>query len=249
MATSNVKAVGDGFWNIRGTFRVGLIDIGTHASLVRLADGRHVFLDAYTLDDETRAWADSIVGPDGPAAIINLHPFHTVHVRKMAAAFPNAKLYGTARHHQRFTELTWEPQQTETSEFAELFDADFAFTVPRGVELVPDNENFHFASVLAVHRPSRVLHVDDTLTIARLPKPLGAVLGFHPTLRFVLEKRAGAAADFRGWTTELIDLCRQVGTICAAHNGILRGDDIQKRVTKVVRGADRLLARHERRHG
>src|SRR3982750_2046214 len=42
--------VADGFWNIRGPHRIGgILDVGTHASLVRRASGAFVFLDSYTM--------------------------------------------------------------------------------------------------------------------------------------------------------------------------------------------------------
>ena len=44
---SNVIEVAEGFWNIRGSFKIaGLYDLGTHASLVRRASGKLVLLDA-----------------------------------------------------------------------------------------------------------------------------------------------------------------------------------------------------------
>lgn len=254
---ARVKAVADGFWNIRGSFRLGPVDLGTHTSLVRLADGRHVFLDAYTLDDETRRWAETTMGDAGPAAIINLHPFHTVHVEAMASAFPNAKLYGTARHHERFAGLRWEKERTEDEAFAALFDADFSFSVPRGVDFVPKNPNLHFASVVALHRSSRVMHVDDTLVVAKLPKPLRSlkreVVSMHPTLAVVLERRTGAAAAFRTWTKELVELGRQADTLCAAHSAIVTaGDDgrtIADRIESALKLVRPVVELHERRYG
>ncbi|MFT6377963.1 MAG: hypothetical protein ACJARS_004626, partial [bacterium] len=45
--------VADDFWNIRGSFKIfGVVDIGTHASLVRRPNGRFVLLDAYTLSGD-----------------------------------------------------------------------------------------------------------------------------------------------------------------------------------------------------
>lgn len=251
-----VRSVGDGFWNVRGSFRLGPVDLGTQASLVRLADGRFVWLDAYDLDDETRRWAAEVVGPAGVAAILNLHPFHTLHVRAMAAAFPGAKLYGTARHHARFPDLRWEPERTEDPALHARFADDLAFTVPRGVDFVPANENLHFASVLALHRATRVLHVDDTLLYVRLPGLLRRwkpdVVRLHPTLRRVLEPRPGAAADFRAWCDELRALARQADTLCAAHSGVLppgRGAPLAERVDAAIDAVASVVDRHEKRHG
>ena len=79
----HIIQVADGFWNIRGSFKVaGLIDIGTHTSLVRRSDGRFLLLDSYTLKDSFAAQVDELTGGQGNvAAVLNLHPFHTIHGR------------------------------------------------------------------------------------------------------------------------------------------------------------------------
>jgi hypothetical protein len=47
--SGKILHVADDFWNIRGSYRVGgVIDVGTQASLVRLASGKFVMLDSYT---------------------------------------------------------------------------------------------------------------------------------------------------------------------------------------------------------
>ena len=55
--------VADGFWNIRGSFKVlGMLDLGTQSSLVRLQSGRFVLLDCVPLgpgvDEEIRRLTD-----------------------------------------------------------------------------------------------------------------------------------------------------------------------------------------------
>ncbi len=256
----DVVDVGDGFWNIRGSFKVGgLVDVRTHCSLVRLASGKFVFLDAYALPDEVKAWVDAQTdGGKAVEAILNLHPFHTVYVRKKLRMYPHAKLFGTVRHHGKHDDLPWEEEHAETESFAERFAADFDFTVPRGVELVPDDENLHFSSVLAIHRASKTLHVDDTLNYARLPKILSGlkkdVLRFHPTLGKVLERRAGAVKDFRAWAEELIERLRDVDNLCTAHVGNLLasendGPSIAARVRKAYDKLDGTLSKHASRYG
>lgn len=261
MATpKDVADVGNGFWNIGGSFKVGgLVDVGTHASLVRLASGKYVFLDAYTLPDDVRAWVDERTGGgEAIEAILNLHPFHTLHVRRAHERYPQAKLYGTARHHDKFGDLPWEPERTETEAFAERFSADFDFTVPRGVELVPADENLHFSSVLAIHRASKTLHVDDTLNYAPLPKLVHGlkrdVLRFHPTLSKVLERRAGAVREFRRWAEELIERLGGVDNLCTAHiDNLLASDNhgpsIAERVEKAYGKLDRKLKKHQAKYG
>jgi hypothetical protein len=207
----------DGFWNIRGSFRIAVVlDIGTQASLVRLASGRFVLLGGYTLAGAVRdrVWALT----DGGAAIdavIHLHPFHTVHVAPLHAQLPHAALYGTARHVRRAPDLPWQELRAEDPAMNELFDGELAFTVPDGLHLVPEDGRVHASSVLALHRPSRALHVDDTLTYVGLPLIGG--LAFHPTVSRALEQRAGAAVAFQAWAEGLIAMCDGVDHLCTAH--------------------------------
>lgn len=243
--------IADGFWNIRGSFKIaGIVDIGTQASLVRLDDNRFVLLDSYTLSDDVKdqIWALTD-GGKAIEAVLNLHPFHTIHVKRIHQQLPHARHYGTARHHQKAPELTWQPEVTESPEFAALFAEHFDFTVPRGVHFVPDNPNHHFASVLALHKPTGVLHVDDTLTFTRLPFIGG--LSFHPTLAKVLEERQGAVTDFRAWVDELLGLCEHVQHICPAHMRSLPTTDTSavQQVRTALGKVEKTLDAHQKRWG
>lgn len=241
--------IADGLWNIRGSFKVlGVLDLGTQSSLVRLRSGRFVLLDCVPLgpgvEEEIRRLTD-----DGSKleAIINLHPFHTLHVAKVAKAFPEATLYGTARHHTKRSALPWAPQKTETAAFAERYADDFDFLIPRGVDFIPDDENLHFASVLAIHRETKTLHVDDTINYVALP--LVKRLSFHPSLGGVLERRKDAANEFRSWARELIDRCKTVEHICTAHMRLPapgQFSPIADELGRALQRAEKTLQRHER---
>ncbi len=221
--TDEIIRIADDFRNIRGSFRIlGFVDIGTQASLVRLASGRFVLLDSYTLQGDVKREVLELTD-DGAAveAILNLHPFHTVHCAAMHRDFPNAKLYGTDRHAERAPELPWEALRTDHKELHEKYAQDFDFSVPRGVHFVASNENVHFSSVLAYHRASKTIHVDDTLMFMRFP---WRRVSFHPTLMQALEERAGAAADFRAWATGLAESWRDAENLCAAHTSALTAE-------------------------
>lgn len=259
--TDRVLEVADGFWNIRGSFKVaGLVDVGTHASLVRRANGKLVFLDSYTFKGEVEREVRDLTN-DGKdvEAVLNVHPFHTVHVRRMHEQFPNAKHYGTARHLSRYPELRWETLRTEDPELHEMFSDDFDFSIPRGVDFISSNQNIHFSSVLVYHRASKTIHVDDTLNYTRLPK-VARVIGqtdsttFQPTLPFALEKRAGAAQDFRRWGEELAERWGEAQNLCTAHTAALLagkndGASIRDRILEALDKTRRTLRRHERKHG
>jgi hypothetical protein len=258
---TEIIEVADGFWNIRGSFKVGgVVDVKTHVSLVRLGSGHFVFLDSYSLDRDTRSRISDIVGSDGTIeAILNVHPFHTVHVEKMHEMYPEARLYGTARHLERFPDLPWEAERTEDSDLHALYADDFDFSVPAGVDFIPANENIHFSSVLVMHRATRTIHVDDTFMYVRFPGVLRRFgiqgsLGFHPTLSSALEKREGAAAEFRGWAEDLIEDWGDAENLCAAHMAPLlaadnRGASIAARLQKALKKSASSLYIHRRRYG
>lgn len=210
-------AIGDDFWNIRGSFKLaGLVDLGTQSSLVRLQSGNFVLLDAYAFEGEILEEVMRLTsGGEKIEAVINLHPFHTVHVEEVSKLFPSARQYGTSRHPQEVPSVNWEPERVEDAAFHELYAQDFLFSVPRGVAFVPSNEKVHFASVLAYHKRSRTLHVDDTLTWLDLPLVGG--LKFHPTLKWALEPRKGAADEFEAWLEELASLSDTIDHLCTAH--------------------------------
>jgi hypothetical protein len=258
---SHIIHVADDFWNIRGSFKIGgVVDIGTHASLVRRGNGRFVLLDSYTLSGEVeREVLELTNGGQDIEAILNVHPFHTVFARKMHERFPSAKLYGTARHVSRLPELPWEVLRTEDPELHAMFAADFEFSVPRGVDFISANENVHFSSVLVLHRASKTIHVDDTLMYVRLPRPMRLLglpdaMSFHPTLAKALEKRSGAASDFRDWAEELAERWRDAENLCAAHTATLaaqknKGASIRARLLKALGKIGGKLTAHERKYG
>ncbi len=259
--THRILPIADGFWNIRGSFKVaGVVDVGTHASLVRRGDGSFVFLDSYTLSDEVEREVLALTnGGDAISAILNVHPFHTVHVRWMHEHFPNAALFGTARHLDKFPELPWEPLRVEEPALHERYADDFAFQVPRGVDFISKNENVHFSSVLVLHRATQAIHVDDTLMYVRLPKlarRLGRsdICSFHPTLTQALERRAGAADDFERWASTLASEWGGARHLCAAHTAALtaennRGPTIEERIVQALSKVRPKLERHRRKYG
>lgn len=253
--------VSSNFWNIRGSFKVGgVVDIKTQVSLLRLCNGNYLFLDSYSLGHSAVDRVADIVGSNGKIqAILNLHPFHTVHVKRMHELYPSARLHGTVRHLALFPDLPWEAERTEETELHALYADDLDFSVPRGVDFVSANSNIHFSSVLAMHTASGTIHVDDTLMYIPLPRLLRLVgirdsLGFHPTLSMALEKRAGAVTEFRDWAQQLIDDWRDAQNLCAAHSGTLlardnTGASISKRLEKALRKCEPRLRIHRLRYG
>jgi hypothetical protein len=257
---SKIIELGDDFWNIRGSFKIGgIIDIGTQASLVRRANGKFVFLDSCALSAASLETIDALTdGGNDIEAILNVHPFHTVHVTSMHERYPHASLYGTARHRDKFPELPWQSACTEDPELHALFADDFEFSVPSGVDFISANENIHFSSVLVFHRSSKTIHVDDTLMLVRLPVMrwlgMAPLVSFHPTLAKALQRRAGAAGEFRQWAEQLAESWQTAENLCAAHLTIMKGrtnsgKSISQRVLGALDRVDKTLAAHDRKYG
>ncbi|MFT5712794.1 MAG: hypothetical protein ACI9DQ_001202 [Glaciecola sp.] len=254
-----ILKISDTFWNIRGEFKVfGLLNIGTQASLVKRSNGLYVLLDAYTLQGDIKQQVDSMTnnGVD-IEAIINLHPFHTMHVEKAHADYPNAKLYGTQRHMDKFPDLPWQVELTDSSEFARLFSEDFEFSVPRGVDFISHNENLHFSSVMAYHLASKTIHVDDTLMLLRLPGLFGVLkspeVSFHMTLSRTLERRKGAADDFRLWVAQIAEQWSDAKVLCAAHSQTLvvknTSPSIAAMIMIALQREEKMLNAHKKKFG
>ena len=257
---SKLIHISDDFWNIRGSFKIaGIIDIGTQASLVRLKSGKFVFLDSYTLDGSVLREVDQLTNHGkNVAAVLNLHPFHTIHVKWMHEHYPKARHFGTARHLSKFRDLKWQGSRTEDIATQAKFAADFEFSVPRGVDFISDDENVHFSSVLVFHPASKTIHVDDTLMYIRLPVlmrffGLTDAVSFHLTLSKVLEKRPGAAQDFRHWAGELAENWQDAANLCAAHTATLITEhdqpSIHDRIIKALGKVESTLKSHERKYG
>ena len=257
--TDKILKISDDFWNIRGEFKVfGLLNIGTHASLVKRGNGKFVLLDAYTMQDDIKQQIDSLTNNGNDIeAIINLHPFHTVHVEQAHEDYPNALLYGTQRHIDKFPNLLWQAELSNSNEFATLFAEDFEFSVPRGVDFISKNEHLHFSSVLAYHKESKTIHVDDTLMYLQLPGLLSVLkspeVSFHMTLSRTLERRKGAADDFRLWVADLAEQWSDAKVLCAAHSSTLfiknQSPSIAAMIMKALERVETTLKYHEKKFG
>lgn len=225
--TNTIKHLAENFWNVRGDFKIAhVINIGTHMSLVRKPDGRFVLIDAYEPDERDRT-ALMVLTDNGSLidAVLNVHPFHTVHCKFVHEMLPHARLIGTRRHHEQTPQLDWDPARIEDVATQQQFSDLFDFSIPAGLDFVPEDESIHASSVLVRHRQSGIVHVDDTLMYLTPPSLVKLVvpepkLRFHPKLADALQKRAGAADEFVRWANDLARDWADTRVVCAAHNGI-----------------------------
>ena len=248
----------DDFWNIRGSFKIAkVIDIGTHMSLVRRPNGRFIVIDSYDLAADALEEFLALT-EDGRAvdAIVNVHPFHTVHCKALRDVLPNAKLFGTRRHWEEVPDLGWDPAAIEDDATQSLFADALDFSVPRGIDFVSADDSVHVASVLVRHRASGIVHVDDTINVLMPPALLKSLfpeprLRFHPMLKKALQERSGAADDYVKWARDLAREWAGTPAVCAAHSAVRELDvgQWEAEILEAIDDVEDTLAAHRANFG
>lgn len=256
--TDRIVGLGSGFWTVRGDYRIaGVLNVGTQMALIEIEPGRFIALDSYR--PAGSAFEKMMQLTDGGSAVeavLNLHPYHTDYCSQAARLFPRARFYGTARHLSRCPDVQWQSATVDQPIVWAHYADHIEFTVPDGVDLVTQSPHVHFGSVLAFHRASGTVHVDDTFSTGMLPSALswldrGPPLRLHPTLGGALRKERGAAARFRSWMRETGERWKEARQVCAAHNGIVEmaPGGFPGHVSAALNHVAKTLARHERRYG
>ncbi len=189
-------------------------------------------------------------------AVLNVHPFHTVHCETLREMLPNARLIGTRRHHQKLSHLRWDLDLIEDKATQQQFSDCLDFSIPAGVEFIPEDESIHVSSVLVRHGESGIVHVDDTLMYLDMPALLekfgaGPKLRFHPKLADGLQKRPGAADDFAAWARSLALDWDNISIICAAHKGIMQlaDSDFREAIEVALDHSSGTLEKHRETFG
>lgn len=237
--SDKIHDLGAGFWNIRGTFRIGgVINIGTQCSLIQLASDRFIFLDSYELTGDVRERVMALTDNGNKVeAVLNLHPFHTVHCIQMAADFPKATFYGSSRHHKKVPEITWAEDLVESDAVAERYP-ELEFSIVQGIDYISSNDMIHAGSLLAYHPASKSLHVDDTF-MSPPTKLLEAVLPdliLHPTTKKAVKNEPNAGKQYCDWATNLAHEWRDVRHFCAAHSYLVtfHGGEFEQALLKAI---------------
>ncbi|MGP9688955.1 hypothetical protein ACT3TH_07330 [Psychrobacter sp. AOP22-C1-C5] len=237
--SDKIHDLGAGFWNIRGSFRIGgVINIGTQCSLVQLASGRFIFLDSYALTGDVRDEVMALTN-NGQAveAVLNVHPFHTIYCEEMAKDFPQATFYGSSRHHKKVPKVQWANDLVESEAVAQHYP-ELEFSVSKGIYYISPNEMIHAGSLLAYHPASKSLHVDDTFMSPPM-KLLEAVLPeliLHPTTKKALTDEPDAGKQYCDWATNLAHEWRDVRNFCAAHSYLVsfKEGEFEKALLKAI---------------
>ena len=222
--TDETYDLGAGFWSIRGSFiKNGILDIGVQCALIRLSSERFIFIDSYTLTGDVRQQVMALTN-DGQnvEAVLNVHPFHTVHCVQMAKDFPQATFYGSSRHPEQVPEVNWADDLVESDSVAARYP-ELKFSLPQGIHYISPDETVHASSLLVYHPASQSIYVDDTFEIPP-SKRFNAVqpnLGLHPTTKKALKDDANAGKEYCDWAIELAHEWRSGRHFCGAHSGLV----------------------------
>lgn len=255
---ADMRQLAPDFWNIRGRHRIGgVLEVGTHMSVVRRQNGRFVVVDGCPLDGAQREALLVLTGKGALVqAVVHVHPFHTLHVEDTHRLFPAAKLYGTARHRDQSPALPWVGDPVETWDEEHPLADLFELSVPGGVEFVCPDERVHVASVLVRTRDSGIVHVDDTLNVIAAPGALGrllpqSALRMHPMLGRALRPQAGAADAYAAWARALAARWGETPVVCAAHSAVrmLPAGGFARELEAALERVARTLDRHRARYG
>jgi CxxC motif-containing protein len=147
-----IREIAPGFYNLRTNFKVlvGILNIGTHMSFLKLSNGKFLVIDTVPLDDEgvIKKEIDELTnnGQD-MEAVVACHPFHTLAFRGFYAAYPNVPYYGTPRHLRNIKDIPWVGDvQTVLDKWA----PEVQMRIPAGAEFVapqPESYKYEFFSI------------------------------------------------------------------------------------------------------
>jgi hypothetical protein len=222
--------VGPRFWNIRGQFKIfaGLINIGTHMSIIGLNNGKFLIVDTIPLDPHVKTSIDYITNNGSLIeAVLATHPFHTLAFPGFYAAYPNVPYYGTPRHIRNLPDIKWVGDLNDCATRSK-WSPEVEMRIPDGAEFVapvPEKTN-HFSCVFVYHRQGRTIHVDDTIFYTDQPGFLLKVAGFrhgdmsfHPSIKaHGLYPTPEAPYQFKSFIAGIINDW-EFDNIVAAHTG------------------------------
>jgi hypothetical protein len=178
-----IKLIEPNLYHIRAEFRVimGLVNVGTHMSIVKLPNGKFLVIDTVPLDDQLREEIDELTNKgEDIEAVIATHPFHTLSFQAFHDAYPTVQFYGTPRHLRIKKDINWDGDITENLKNWE--SSGIYMRIPDGAEWEfpqPEASN-HFVAIWVYIEKAKTIHVDDSVSLYNNPNWLVKAVGFQP---------------------------------------------------------------------
>jgi len=226
--------IGPGFWNIRASFKklAGLIDIGTHMSIIKLSNDKFLIIDTVPLDENLKKEIDELTENGKKIeAVVATHPFHSLAFPDFYKTYPNTLYYGTPRHVRNQTFIPW-GGHVHDEEIRKKWEPDVQMRIPAGAEFIaPEPEAYnHFNSMWVYHPKSATIHVDDTVNYFQDPGLILKMVGknkgkmeFHDSMKGPgLHPTPEAPLQFKSWVEDILKDW-DFDNICCAHIGVKIG--------------------------
>jgi len=253
-----IVEIGPGFYNIRSEFRAlkGLVNIGTHMSLIRLNNGSFIAIDTVELDDELKAEIDQLTdNGKNLSAVISAHPFHTLSFPGFYEAYPTPQYIGTPRHIRNIKSIPWSADISQ-EEVRARWSPEIEMRIPAGAEFnspQPESTN-HFNSVWVYHRPSGTLHIDDTVFYFDNPSLILKIGGKkHDDMEFHncmsgpgLYPTPDAPKIFKKWVQDILNDW-DFNNMCIAHIGNKIGG-AKERLRQTLENAEPIFKKLEKQN-
>lgn len=233
---SRMIEIGTNFWNIRDSFLYfgGLVDIGTHMSLIRLSTGKFLVIDTCNVNTTDKQKIDTLTENGTKIeAVIATHPFHTVYFKPFHKWYPNVPYYGTPRHLRMIPEIQWAGDISQPDNLSRWESENIFLRIPTGGDFDPVDQKNHFSTVFVFHAASKSIHIDDTVLFFDHP---GCVLNCfgksHGSMEFWnlkkgLKPTKEAPGEFRDFIQQVINDW-DFENIIAAHTGNIIGGAKEK---------------------
>jgi len=225
-----IVEIGPNFYNIRASFKMfkGLVDIGTHMSLIKLESGGFIAIDTVPLDDRLKAEINALTDNGSKIiAVVATHPFHTLSFPDFYQAYPDPIYIGTPRHLKNLKTIPWSEHDVMSAEVQKKWSPEIEMRIPAGSEFrspVPESSN-HFSSVWVYHKLSRTIHIDDTVMYFENPTALLKFVAKKDDMKFHISMSGpgllpapDAPALFKHWVQNILNDW-DFDNIVAAHVG------------------------------
>jgi len=226
-----LNPIGTNFWNVRASFPIlkGLVDIGTHMSIIKLNNGKFLIVSTVPLHPELKQELDALTDNGAKLeAVVATHPFHTLAFPGFHQTYPKVPFYGTPRHIRKQKDIPWAGAVNDPA-VMKMWEADGVYLrIPDGGEFVapvPEEYN-HWSSVWVFHKESKSIHIDDTINYFSNPSMLMKVVGkkkgcmeFHDSIKGpALYPKTDSPAKFKTWVENIIKDW-DFDNLCCAHIG------------------------------
>lgn len=208
------------FWNVRGSFKLVNIELGTHMSVVELPGNKYVVIDTLTLEPEVKQSLDTLTDRGkNIVAVLCVHPLHSLSLNAFYHMYPHAKYYGCPRHLEKFKNIQWAGDLQHAS-VRQQFEPHLLLSAPDGIDM---EEGHRASTILVFHPASGIMHVNDLFQyfvdpplVLRMTGVKPGVLGFHAKVLSVPLLYDPIA--FLLWLKKILDEW-DIQIICAAHGG------------------------------